>query len=212
MRHLVPGFVGEGPSDQRFLEPIIRRMLTELLRSSTEWVEVHPFVDPAPASRRLEDVIAAVQACAGSINLLFVHADGKGQAERAKAERVEPVLDACCGEELRGVGVVPVHETEAWALADGDALRAVFGTTLSLHDLGIPDHASEIERLADPKQVLSGAYLRAAGGRRARRRGSQVPLSLLGERIDLATLRRLRAFQRFQQATETALRQLRLLS
>ena len=211
MKHLVPGFLGEGPTDRRFLEPIIRRLLAEVLRSSADAVEIYPFVDPAPASRRLVDAIAAVRACGGSINLLFVHADGKGQARRAMTERVEPILAASRSERLAGVAVVPVHETEAWALADGDALRAVFGTTASNTDLGIPGSPDEVERLPDPKQVLRSAYRRATGGRSGRRNGLPVPLALLGERVGLEALHRLQAFQVFQEDTREALLTLRLL-
>jgi hypothetical protein len=47
--------------------------------------------------------------------------------------------------------VVPVRKTEAWVLADGDALRGVLGINWPDARLGAPGRAADVERIADPK-------------------------------------------------------------
>jgi hypothetical protein len=211
MRHLVPGFFGEGPTDRRFLEPLLARLSRDLLRVSRHEIEIHSFVCPISDDRTIGAVIKAIQGFINSIDILFVHADGKGQQDKTFAERIGPIAAAYDTERLIVVGVVPIHETEAWALADGDALRRSFGTTLSDSDLGIPGGAGEIERLVDPKQHLRDAQRRAMGGRRHRRIRNELPLPLLGEAIGLDQLRRLPAFRRLEEDTKAALSDLRFL-
>jgi hypothetical protein len=83
-------------------------------------IEIAPFVELRPGLRDNEAVISAVRHALDGIHLLFVHTDGKGQPEQARAQRVEPVftslrVDAPI-ERLGCIGIVPVHETEAWSL------------------------------------------------------------------------------------------------
>ena len=42
---------------------------------------------------------------------------------------------------------------EAWALADGEALRSAFGTVLDDRELGVPAKARDVETILDPHQV-----------------------------------------------------------
>lgn len=108
----------------------------------------------------------------------------------------------------RGVAVVPARVTEAWALADGDALRGAFGTTLDDEGLGIPDRPQEVERIADPKQALDHALGEAVGGSRRRRHQVSTYLNAIGERVGLARLRSVPAYRRFEGDLRAALRQL----
>ena len=47
--------------------------------------------------------------------------------------------------------VTPRHETEAWALADAQAIADALGFRGDLRSLGLPSDGHEAERLIDPK-------------------------------------------------------------
>jgi hypothetical protein len=99
-----------------------------------------------------------------------------------------------------------VRETEASLLADGNAIRAAFGTTLDDARLGLPARSVEVERVPDPKALLDQVIAAAHGGRL---RGSHPAASpyfdMLGERVRLDALRQLTAFRRFESDLRAAL-------
>lgn len=205
MRYLVPAFIGEGPTDFRFLEPLILRMLRGCLQRATDVVEIQtPIRHLSPATRRQADIVDSLRTVAAEVDLIFLHTDGGGDPGRAMQERVTPIFEQLRHiESMRCIGIVPVHETEAWVLVDGDALRTVFGTTRSNMELGLPRSALDVEALADPKAVLRQTHDRVTGARRRRR---QMPLGLLGEHVALDRLRRLGAFRAFENELAAALR------
>ena len=72
-------------------------------------------------------ILEAARQDIGAFHILFIHADANGDADRARQERIEPAVRLIRQKEeltnTHNVAVVPVRETETWALADGDALR-----------------------------------------------------------------------------------------
>lgn len=214
MKYLVLAYFRdvEGKTDWPFLEPICRRLLEELLREATGAIEIQRMLLPLGSGERN---VASQQAHArdhgNEFHIAFLHADGKGDADRAYRERIAPVAEALSPESgARVVGVVPVHETEAWMLCDGNALRDALGSTLDDRRLNLPRAAGEIEALSDPKARFDAVYLRACGGRRRRRRGGP-PRALLGEKVALHVLRRLAAFRSFEARLRQALVELGFL-
>jgi hypothetical protein len=107
---------------------------------------------------------------------------------------------------------VPVRETEAWALVDGDALRAAFGTVLEDERLGIPSRCREVESISDPKHVLEQAFANVMGSGRRRKRKAAAFMDAIGERVQLTLLRQVPAFQRFEQELGAALTRLGYLN
>jgi hypothetical protein len=103
--------------------------------------------------------------------------------------------------------VVPVRETEAWTLADGDALRGAFGTTLGDTSLGLPYPPHKVESIRDPREVLHEALLRVVGRPHRRRRPAQF-LEAIGIRVGLQQLRRVPAFARLDDDLRDALHRL----
>lgn len=214
MRYLVAAYFQdvEGPTDWPFLEPVCRRLLEDLLRRGTGPVSIQePFL---PLGRGERDLDAQRSHAAEDCNLFhiaFLHADGRGDPERAYRERIAPVADAVpvIGG-ARVVGVVPVHETEAWMLCDGDALRATLGTRLGNRQLGLQLSANEVEACGDPKAIWHYARAQAYGrrGRRLRREESREDL---GGRVALQALRRLAAFRMFEARLRQALVELDFL-
>jgi Domain of unknown function (DUF4276) len=216
LRYLSLALHCEGPTDRRFLEPLIRRALLRLVasRCSTPVDIAEQFVDLAASSKELEHIASRIIATASAVDLVFVHADGGINPERARTERFEPVVEQVGevgGEQpLTLVAVVPIRETEAWLLADPDGLRTAFGTTRSIDELGLPANAGDVEHVVDPKALLVEAYQRAIGPRRRRRisRGYQSFFALLGEQVALVRLEDVPAFRRFEADLIVALRRL----
>ncbi len=168
----------EGPTDHRFLDEVLRRTVEHLLLDAGHAVQLSPVqrlpLTAAAELARAERIAVGAESVQGAFHLLFVHADGEGDPQRARIERVQPGIEAMharLGASGRqGVAMVPVRETEAWAMADSQCLRAVLGTSRSAHEIGLPESADELEGLLDPKATFAAVVLSARGGRRGRRR------------------------------------------
>ena len=105
----------------------------------------------------------------------------------------------------RTVAVVPVRETEAWVLVDGDALRAAFGTVLDDMGLSIPARPREVERIRDPKRTVRRAFAKVVGTRQLKKKRVETFLDVIGERVRLDRLREVPAFQRLEHDLRAAL-------
>lgn len=218
MRYLGLALFAEGSTDYRLLGRILYRTVEDLcLRYGGDEIEIGDFreLDTPKAHQdcsRAARILEAARQDIGAFHILFIHADANGDAGRARQERIEPAVQLIRQEEgltnTHSVAVIPVRETEAWALADGDALRGAFGTTLDDEGLGIPARPQEVERLSEPKQALDHALREVVG--RSRRRCHQVTtyLNAIGERVDLTRLRAVPAYRRFEGDLRAALRQL----
>lgn len=197
MSYLVPAYFRdvEGRSDWPFLEPVCRRLLEWLLRDARQPIEIQrPALAIGVGGREIGAQQALARQHSREFHIAFLHADGAGDPDRARRERIAPVAGVLPPDaNARIVGVVPVHETEAWMLCDGRALRDALGTNLDDRRLEVPATPGEIEGLADPKARLEAICTAARGGRRRRRRGGP-PRALLGELVSLEALMCLPAF------------------
>ncbi|MDA0235429.1 MAG: DUF4276 family protein, partial [Proteobacteria bacterium] len=110
------------------------------------------------------------------------------------------------------IAVVPIRETESWALADSDAIRRVFGTPLSDEVLELPRNAADVETTRDPKRTLHLAFLKTNPSSRKRRQGVSPMLNALGEAVSLDRLRRLSGFQALETELRLGMRRLGILS
>ena len=205
----------EGDTDYRFLSPLIAREAEAIcLRRAIVTVEIGGPFSLRQAVRRSEHARhEAIAEASEPYDIVCVHADGAGDFALAHASNVTPVGDAAArrGFRSKAVGVVPIREMEAWSLVDGDAIRAVTGSSRSDNDLGLP-RSIEIEGIADPKAVLQDVLTAAVGDRRRARRDALAYFVLLGERIDLAKSLQLPSYRRFATALATAIDGLGLLA
>jgi hypothetical protein len=220
VRYLGLALYAEGKTDYYFLAPLLLRLCESICSEAVEPVEFagetialdhRPAVNDAPRDERVLD--AADQA-RGAWQLLFIHADGANDPVAQRARLVEPALAqlrARWGADGIGVAVVPVRETEAWVVADGDALRNVLGSTLSDDVLGLPMSPYDVEAQLDPKEVLRSAFWATGPTGQRRRRGTSPMLNALGEQIALQRLRRLPSFQLLEADLRSALRAMRIL-
>lgn len=196
----------EGSSDYQFLRPLLQRACEDVcikrarrLIDVTEVIPLNHESSENDASRQDRIVNAAVQH-RGAWRLVFVHGDGAGDPVAARTSLVQPALNSLSVQfpDCRGVAVVPVRETEAWAIIDGDALRQVFCTNLTDQQLGIPRSSRDVEADLDPKATLRAAYLATNPAPQRRRHGVGSYLGSLGDSVSLDKLRSLNSFKEFE--------------
>ena len=219
MRYLGLALYAEGSTDYHFLRPLLQRLCEDLCASEAvnpvDVSEVLALNHPAETNDepREQRVLAAAKEAQGSWCILFVHADGASDPARARNEQVVPSLELlreAFKDKGVGVAVVPVRETEAWAIADGDAIRSAFGTSLNDGQLGLPARRA-VEAAADPKAVLLAAFHATNPSGRRRKQGTSPYLNTLGEAVSLEHLREIGAFNRLVVELRAALRQLEIL-
>jgi hypothetical protein len=215
MRYLGLALFAEGITDHRFLAPILRRLTTDLcMHLAHDMVEIGEVLElHSPARYRDRDretrILEVAREARGAYTVLFIHTDGTGNPDSARRERVEPAAQRIANEltqwQERTVAIVPIRETEAWSLVDGDALRGAFGTVLDDSRLGVPVRPREVERIPDPKQTLRQAFTRVIGTRQLKKKKAEAFLDVIGERVRLDRLREVPAFQRLEQDLRAAL-------
>lgn len=220
MHYLGIALYAEGPTDYYFLRPLLQRLCEDIcLRESphsVEFSEVLPLnhsgkVKNAPRDER---ILEAAQAARSAWRILFVHTDGANDPARAREQLVQPALALLqreMAEEGCGVALIPIRETETWAIWDGDALRQVFGTTLSDQDLGLAVNASMVESMANPKAALNQAFYATEPSARRKKQGVSPMLNALGEQVSLQRLRQIAGFALFEAELKQALRHLQIL-
>ncbi len=223
MRYLGLALFAEGGRDHSFLRPLLRRLVEDMCaRRAAARVEIGDVIELHTLERhrgqdRATRILEAARDAEGSFDLLFVHTDGGSNASLARKERVDPAIPGvayllAAPHPRRGVGVVPVRETEAWALADGDALRKAFGSSLDDSALGVPTRAREVESILDAKAALEDAYAAVVGARRRRRRTASSFLEVIAEGAGLQRLRAVPSFRELETELGVAIDQLAYLS
>lgn len=220
MHYLGLALYAEGAGDYQLLSPLLQRTAEDIcIRRAIRPVDISEVIPidhfPADASApRAERVISAARQHRGAWKVVFVHGDGSGNAASARANLVTPALTAVATEfsACRGVGVVPIRESEAWALCDGNAIRSVFNTTIDDRNLGLPGSAAAVEAEIDPKAKLRAAFLATNPAPQRRRRGVGAMLSVLGGAIDLDRLRQLQSFRTMEEDLDSALQALGILA
>ena len=90
-------------------------------------------------------------------------------------------------------------------LADPSAVVQSLGSRAALDVLGLPNDATQAERLIDPKSVLLNAIQIVTGRRRRHPNDLQFLYSSIAERQSLASLRRSPSFNGFESRLSKAL-------
>lgn len=199
----------EGATDQAYFELLIPRVMEDIiLQRGTR----NTTIPPAPAIRLHRGTVdeVAKEACEArdAFLLVFIHADTGGRALEASIEdRSSSYCDAmrnrCEWPSIRCITITPRHETEAWILADPQAVTAALGYYGPPASLGLPANAREAERLTDPKAVLVAAVNQIRGRRRPFDPKQIYPA--IAQRQSLSTLRRARSFSVFEASLVAAL-------
>lgn len=219
MQYLSLALYAEGPTDYHFLRPLLYRLCEDLcLNEGWSAVEISEVLalDDAPDQKdapRAQRILSAAKAAAGAWRILFIHADGANDPKGLRAQQVEPGLSLLrekFGSTGVGVAVVPVREMETWAIADGDAIRHAFGSTLSDTELGLP-RPNRAAAVTDPKLQLETAMKLARPLGRGKKQSTTPHLNTLGETVSLSKLRQIEAFSELEADLRNALKQLSIL-
>ena len=199
----------EGKDDKAYFDVLIPRVMEEITllhgtRTST--------IPPNPAvtlSRGPVDKVAS-EACEAqeAFHLMFVHADTGGRNLEAGLEArsrsyCQAMHEKCDWPPRRCILISPRHETEAWILADPDAVTKAPGYSGPADRIGLPANAKAAEKLVDPKQVLADA----ANAVRNRNRPSNVQQisAAIAQRQSIELLRQSKSFGDFEAELHRAL-------
>jgi hypothetical protein len=201
MRYLTSALISEGRSDDEFLPRLLTRALDDMC--SSDFDDVVEVADVVVMRMRsgppaVDSVIELVERQAGSFSLVFFHRDQGANPERVKREWIDPLRRTWGSRTERLITVVPVRETEAWLLADGAALRRALGVRWPNDVLGVPGTPRLVEKISDPKAVLSELGDRV-------RRPIDSYFARLGELVSLDVLADVPAFRSWQEETRDAL-------
>ena len=208
----------EGPSDFAYSEVLIPRLIDSIVSD----LGVRPVDRPdAPAlhlgqpNRAVE--VVAMEACRSkdTFHLAFIHADTGGRNQEGGALDGRSVAycrkmhEICDFPQPRCVLLRPRHETEAWALADPNAVLDAMGYRGPAAGLGLPSNPRDAEHHQNPKSCLASAVRRVSNNPRRR---AHTLLPAIAQRQSIAELRRSASFSDFESRLKTALQDLGILA
>ncbi len=208
----------EGPSDAFYLEVLLPRVIEDILASDgirNSDVPSVPAIKLGTNGRNVDVVASEICAAREAISIVFIHADTGGRALEAGIANRSRAFCEKCGEICawpieRCVTITPRHETEAWLLADPDAVTAALGYRGDFRVVGLPAGAEQAERIVDPKARLADVLENITGRRRA---GSVEQIfAAVAQRQSLNALRRSRSFREFEGRLRVALASLGCIS
>lgn len=217
MKYLSWAAFYEGNTDALYLDVLLPRVIRDLIAShGTDIVEMpdNPVVRLGCTDRGVGAVAREACSYRDAFDLLFVHADTGGRGlERNLGCRstayCSAIRNECEWQDLQCVTVTPRHETEAWLLADVQAIAETFGYEGDPAAVGLPMTAREAERLNDPKSTLEQAATQIIGHKRNSSIVHTFPS--IGQRQRLPTLRTAQSFVQFEQRLLESLRALRFI-
>ena len=202
----------EGETDRDYLGTLLPRIIEDVAFASERGSEAMVPEQPAAIFGRRERAFdrAAQEICAAreAFVLLFVHGDTGGRGQQTTLDRRTAGLcrmahDTCGLSPERCIVVAPRQATEAWCLADPNALRSA----LQLR----PDHEFPelsmaprgVEQMTDPKATAQSIILSLLRGRR--RRPPRFPYTMVAQQQRLDVLRALTAVEDLYQSVRRAL-------
>lgn len=214
MRYVSWAALYEGNSDASYLDIVIYRLMSEMVRRGPYDVAI----PENPIRLRERDIGKfSIEACriSDSFDILFLHLDAGGRniSERIHQQANEYFIslsETCGWPEDRCVLVSPKHETEAWVLADPSAVCDALGYRGNPGAVGLPGTAAEAERITDPKGCLQMAVGQIRGSRSNNFAIHQVFASI-AQRQRFASLRNSVSFSEFECKLHSALTDLRVV-
>ena len=178
--------VCEGKSDRGLVPHLeslcVRAGATEAIGDAPDLARL-----PVPPGKTVTAQVGAVLKLGAEIHLLFVHRDSDNRDPQSVRQQITEEISSLKGCPTH-VCVVPVQEIEAWLLTDEAAIRQVSGNPGGREPLALPARR-QIERTANPKEILKAAIVQASGesGRRLEKiRGQFSQLrAILLQRLDI---------------------------
>jgi len=199
----------EGATDQAYFDLLIPRAMESIItlrgtRNSTISPAAAVRIQRGPVEKAAQEICAAREA----FHLVFIYADTGGRAlERGLEDRTARYCDAiqarCAWPPVRCITISPRHETEAWVIADPEAVTGALGYRGPPESIGLPLNPCQAERLVDPKQTLEAAVVQVRGRRRPYDAKQIFPA--IAQRQSLAVLRKAESFAAFEDKLLAAL-------
>lgn len=210
------GLVAEGPTDIRFLKPLIKRTFEEIAFECKGSIEVYDPQDFLVKKNKFVDEIleAAQTAEKSGIMVLCVHTDADDKTdEKVFKNKIDPAFLKVEQSSIplckNLVAIVPIQMIEAWMLADREKFKEEMGTDKSDEGLRIN---KKPESIADPKKMIEEVISRVFEDKPRRSRITRSELySPLGAKADLKELSKLSSYQKFKQAVREAFKKLNYL-
>ena len=221
MLRLALALYAEGDTDHQFLPTIIQRTSRRICERhglrNVDVLSIASIMVRKAGLKQHERILLAARA-ADKSHALIIHADADDHTpEKALRERFQPgyervqQLNANVCKNL--LPIVPVRMTEAWMLADPDALQEVIKIDIKPYELGLPKKAKQVESYADPKQTLRQVVQKAYSHKTRRQRHISIEYlyEALAREISLDRLADVPAYQRFVGELTAALRTLNFI-
>ena len=207
----------EGTSDFAYFEVLIPRLIDSIVSDLGICPVDRPDTPTLRLGRPNRTVEAvAMEACRAkdAIHLAFIQADTggrnqEGAGDARSAAYCAKMHEICEFPQPRCVLLRPRHETEAWVLADPNAVLEALGHRGPAACLGLPGNPREAERYQDPKSCLDSALRRVTNNPR---RQARTLLPAIAQRQSIAELRRSASFRDFESRLKTALQDLGILA
>ena len=199
----------EGPADQAYFDVLIPRVLEDItLRHGIRTTTIPPGPAVTLSRGTVDDVAKEACAVQDAFHIVFIHSDTGGRnlelSLDARSDSYCRAMNNRCNWSLkRCITITPRHETEAWVLADPDAIRSLLGFSGSADSIGLPNDAQAAERLVDPKAALEDAVRAVRGSRRLV--GARQIYPAIAQRQSLEFLRRSPSFLSFESKLKVAL-------
>ncbi len=208
----IPLFIGlyaEGTTDLRFLEPIVEKTINNIaLNECRGTIDISMFrilIGKTGESFTNQVLLASSKGMNDfAMNIICVHADADADnSQNTYNNRINPSIELLKQQNSNNyckdlIAIVPIHETEAWMLADKKLLKEQIGTEKSDTELGI---ARNPEIISNPKEVIEEAIrlsLQSINRKRSRKLSISELYSPIGNSIDLIELDRLKSYQDFK--------------
>ena len=212
------GLVTEGATDERFFEPIITRVASELLKESTQTIDIAvQYIASETGTSFTDKVLGAAKRGYEDygVKMLVVHTDADDvKSKKAYTDRINPAIRAveqhnepCC---KICVPLVPIRETESWMLADKELFIRYIQTDMKETDLGIKGNA---ETFNNPKEKIIEAIRigRANMPKKIKDKLKIADLYALGASIPVKYLENYESYRDFKNNLRKALQNLGLL-
>jgi len=207
---LIIGLHAEGSTDYRFLKPVIRRTIEEIILDCDRDIELHDIVDIDKKMRKkyIEDVLfASEEAYTSGIKCLILHCDADSNSvDYVMSSKINPAKEFVEQEFKKNsvyctrlIPLIPIYMTEAWMLADLELLKSEINAEKI--DNKILGFTKKAENYSDPKEIIKSAISIAQKNTTKHRRTFNISelYRLLGNKISLKKLKELDSYQLFYQ-------------
>ncbi len=204
--------ISEGPTEAGLLTPLeklCRKYVTEVNGQIYQSEKISKR-EPETLNNFSSKLIKATQYYQ-NINIFFLHKDSDNRNHVPRYSEIVQRVEQL-GIPIIYVPVIPVQETEAWAMVDPQAIRSIVGNPKGRIPLNLPK-LQHLERLANPKERLykimeTASQLRGKRLEKLKRNSVQYYQELLSD-IDIdGPINQLPAWQRLVAATEAAIQRL----